>query len=176
VRFGMVTASTTPEELAELYGADNVRKDSIHLGEGYYIDGYVLFPDQPGEVSLVFPTEENEIKDLQVTIDLEDTVWKSAQNGIGIGTSLEELNRFNGGPFLFFGFDWDYGGVVSDWQNGALKDHRLRLSYDYEKRGDVALHPTLIGDRKVVSSSPYLKDLPVEVIQVIVRLVGEVDR
>jgi len=171
VRFGMVTASTTPAQLVEYYGEDNVRKDSIPLGKGYFVDGYTLFPDQPGEVALVYPNPERRVKDLQVTIDLNDTVWKSAQNGIGIGTTLEELERYNGRPVTFYGFDWDYGGVVTDWQDGgALKDHRVRLGYNFADRGKVALHPTIKGKQKVTSTSPYLKDLNIEVIQVIVRL------
>ena len=173
VRFGMVTATTTPEQLVEYYGAENVRKDSIPLGKGYFVDGYTLFPDQPGEVALVYPDPERRVKDLQVTIDLEDTVWKSAQNGIGIGTTLEELERYNGRPLTFYGFDWDYGGVVTDWQDGgALKDHRVRLGYNYEDREAVELDPTIKGQQKVTSMSPYLKDLEVKVIQIIVRLPG----
>lgn len=171
VRLGMVTASTTPDQLVEHYGAENVRKDSIPLGKGYFVNGYTLFPDQPGEVALVYPDPERNVKDLQVTIDLQDTVWKSAQNGIGIGTTLEELERYNGRPLTFYGFDWDYGGVVTDWQDGgALKDHRLRLGYNFDDREKVELHPTIKGQQKVTSMSPYLKDLNIEVIQIIVRL------
>jgi hypothetical protein len=34
--------------------------------------------------------------------------------------SLGEVEIANGGPFTLYGFAWDYGGTVSDWQGGAL--------------------------------------------------------
>jgi len=169
-RIGLITAATTPEDLAKYYGAENVRKDSISLGKGFFVNGYKLFPGTSSELSVIYPNEVTGSKDLQVTIDLGSIDWKSAQNGVAIGTTLEELERYNGHAFAFFGFDWDYGGVVTDWQSGALKDHRLRLGYDYENRDNLTLHKTIRGEQKVVSNSPYVDDLGVRVIQVIVRL------
>lgn len=169
-RIGLITATTTPEDLTRIYGPDNVRKDSIPLGKGFFVNGYKLFPGTSSELSVIYPNEVTGSKDLQVTIDLGSTDWKSAQNGVAIGTTLEELERYNGQAFAFFGFDWDYGGVVTDWQSGALKDHRLRLGYDYENRGKLTLHKTVRGEQKVVSNSPYVSDLGIRVIQIIVRL------
>ena len=168
-RIGLITGSTSPEQLSELYGAENVLVDSIHLGEGFYVPGYRLFPGTTSEIALMYPrADEVGVRDLQVTIDEGSTDWRSAQNGIGIGTTLEELVRANGHPFTFYGFDWDYGGVVTDWQSGALSDHRLRLTYDYANRPE--LHPTVRGEGKVVSNSPYVDDLGIKVVQIIVRL------
>jgi hypothetical protein len=41
-------------------------------------------------------------------------------SGITIGSSLAEVQKVNGKPFLVSGFDWDYGGFVADWKGGAL--------------------------------------------------------
>ncbi len=171
VRLGMIMASTTPEQLVAYYGEENVLPDSIPLGKGYFLDGYKLFPGQSSEVSIVYPDKNKYVKEVQITIDEQGTDWKSAQNGIGIGSSLEDLKKANGRPFTFFGFDWDYSGVVTDWQDGgALKDHRIRLAYKTEGDTKPELHRTLVGEQKVTSMSPYLKDLTIEVKQVIVRL------
>lgn len=169
-RIGMITATTTPEQLTEYYGVENVAKDSISLGEGFFIDGYKVFSGTASEIALIFPGGEENIKVLQATIDLESTEWKSAQNMVGIGTTMDELVRYNGVPFNFMGFDWDYGGVVTDWQDGSLKDHRIRLGYDFSQRENTQLNKTLIGDQPVVSNSPYVKDVDIKVIQVIVRM------
>ena len=32
--------------------------------------------------------------------------------------TLKEMASLNGGPFTLYGFDWDYGGTVSDWKGG----------------------------------------------------------
>ena len=169
-RIGMITAETTPEQLTELYGADNVRADSISLGKGFKVAGYKVFPGTAAEIGVIYPNEAMRVRDLQVTIDLGSTEWKSRQNGVGIGTTVEELEEYNGHPFTFMGFDWDYAGVVTDWQGGALTDHRLRLGYDFANRDKIELHKTLVGNQKVVANNPYLDDVDVEVIQIIVRL------
>lgn len=169
-RIGMITATTTPDELVEIYGRENVRADSVALGKGFFVNSYTIFPETTSEINLVYPNEQMRVNDSQVTIDLGSTDWKSAQNSVGIGTTLEELQNANGHNFTFMGFDWDYGGVVTDWQGGALTDHRLRLGYDFANREEVDLHHLLVGNQKVVTNNPYLKDVDVKVIQVIVRL------
>jgi hypothetical protein len=37
-----------------------------------------------------------------------------------LGTSLKQLEQFNGRPFLLAGFEWDYSGSVTSWENGSL--------------------------------------------------------
>lgn len=40
----------------------------------------------------------------------------------------------NGKFFKFIGFDWDYGGIVINWNGGIFdgKDFLVVLEYDYE--------------------------------------------
>jgi hypothetical protein len=47
------------------------------------------------------------------------TEW-SGPNGIKVGDGIEAVERSNGGGFVLSGFDWDYGGVVTDWKDGQL--------------------------------------------------------
>jgi hypothetical protein len=49
----------------------------------------------------------------------DQSAWATA-NGIRIGTALAEIEQMNGKPFKLSGFDWDYGGRVTDWQDGKL--------------------------------------------------------
>jgi hypothetical protein len=55
-------------------------------------------------------------------VTLRDTAktsrWSIA--GVSIGSSLAEVQKANGKPFLVSGFEWDYGGFVTDWKGGAL--------------------------------------------------------
>jgi hypothetical protein len=171
-RIGMITPTSTPASITEDYGAENFISDSIYLGEGYSIPGYRLFPDQPGELSVIFPGGEVNLRDLQITIDAPDTTWYGRGTGIRIGTTLEELNALNGNPFELMGFDWDYGGVITDWRGGSLQDYRIRLGYDFEKHRE-GIPMKLVGDQRIMSDLPELADLGVEVIQIIVRLPRE---
>jgi hypothetical protein len=49
---------------------------------------------------------------------LERVVWHLG-NGLSLGSSLDQLERWNGRPFTFSGFDWDYGGNCS-FEGGRL--------------------------------------------------------
>jgi hypothetical protein len=35
--------------------------------------------------------------------------------------TLNQLQKLNGRPFLFNGFDWDYSGAVISWDGGKLE-------------------------------------------------------
>jgi hypothetical protein len=40
--------------------------------------------------------------------------------GISIGSSVADVQKANGNPFLVSGFEWDYGGFVTNWKGGML--------------------------------------------------------
>ncbi|MGU3492781.1 hypothetical protein ACLBXM_01950 [Xanthobacteraceae bacterium A53D] len=48
----------------------------------------------------------------------EQTAW--SVNGVAIGTTLAQLEKINGKPFRLVGFGGNNGGLVTDWQGGAL--------------------------------------------------------
>ena len=48
----------------------------------------------------------------------EQSAW--SVNGVRIGSTIADLERANGKPFRLVGFGGDAGGVVTDWQGGAL--------------------------------------------------------
>jgi hypothetical protein len=45
--------------------------------------------------------------------------WHLA-NSIKLGADSKTLQLLNKKPFAFYGFYWDYGGVVTDWNKGEL--------------------------------------------------------
>ena len=67
----------------------------------------------------------------------EAVAWTRA-DGVRIGMSSQELAQLNGGAYGFMGFDWDYGGVVTDWRGG-------RLAPDGASAGPVTLCPRDAG-------------------------------
>ena len=58
-----------------------------------------------------------------------------------------ELAALNGGPFGFMGFDWDYGGAVTDWRDG-------RLAPDGASAGPVTLCPGTAADGEPLEDYP----------------------
>lgn len=158
---GIFQAGMTADDLRKLYGADQVKEATLYGPEGMTYPGFHLFPGTDDE--------------LNISIDsvgfLADTYnpgshWASAQHGVRIGTSLEDLERLNGGPFIFSGFDWDYGGNVYDWLGGELDGYSLQLGYDnnYIDFGDdKAFVDYAVGDQPVRSDGEPLKEKGIRV-------------
>lgn len=99
-------------------GAGNVVAETLDGAEGETFPGWVLYPDDPTRRVEVFLDDAN-AHPTALRVFAEETVWRRA-DGIGIGTTTAELQKRNGKPFEFLGFDWDYGGAITDWHDGAL--------------------------------------------------------
>lgn len=109
------------EQLRQLFGADNVAIDE-HLpgAEGEEFRGVRLFDGDPTRRARVYFQDSEKLRGLSiVVVDEPRSRWR-LDNGLKMGLKLSELARLNGKPLRFFGLDWDYGGIVSDWNGGAL--------------------------------------------------------
>jgi hypothetical protein len=99
-------------------GKGNVVTETLSAAEGETFTGWVLYPDDPTRRIEVY-LDENDAHPTALRVFAENTVWRRA-DGIGIGTTSAELQAKNGKPFEFLGFDWDYGGEITDWRGGTL--------------------------------------------------------
>ena len=120
VRVGAITRTASELDLIRAYGHGNVRTGDIELGEGVRERGTVVFPDEPiKRAAVLWKDLSNNQMPERIQITGSKTLWKTAQ-GITLGTSLRELERLNGRPFVLTGFGWDYGGTIISWERGAL--------------------------------------------------------
>lgn len=171
-RVGMITGSTSEEALRELLDDQQVVRSEIEVGEGFCYPGTVLFPDSPDRVEVTWQ-DEGRLLPAIVRIDVPGAAWRT-QEGIGIGSSLGELEAANGGPFRFLGFGWDYGGRVSNWLGGEMAPPEVDgrpalvvvLEADslgvYMEREDPAVDG-LAGDHEIPSDRTGLGSLAIHV-------------
>jgi hypothetical protein len=68
---------------------------------------------------VVFADEANGTGLTGVTVGRDATEW-TGPNGLKVGDAIESVERSNGGGFTLSGFDWDYGGLVTNWKDGEL--------------------------------------------------------
>ena len=105
--------------LKQRFGADAVAQD-LPGAEGETYRGVVLFPKARDRRIEVAFTDDKVKRASGLT--LRDAGKTSLWNvgGGTIGSSLADVQKANGKPFLVSGFEWDYGGFVTDWKGGAL--------------------------------------------------------
>ncbi len=162
-RFGPVEASTTHEDLLRHYGAEQVQREDIHVGEGFTQPGSrVQTPE--GTFSVIWATEGEGADQVRT----EDPAWRTRE-GIGVGTSLAELREV-AGAFRVAGFAWDYAGTV-DLEPSTLEGGEaliLRVEVEREER-ESSHYRALVGDRFFPADNPDLVALNPKVRSLIVR-------
>ncbi|NJB84941.1 hypothetical protein GGR26_000686 [Lewinella marina] len=162
-----------PMSLVEnLYGSDNLESRDLPAGEGITVPGYVLFPGQHDELYIELGKDKQPSR---ARFFHPRSNWTHAATGLTIGTTLRELNEMNGRPFEFRGFGWDYGGTVTDWRGGKLQHLLVRLTYAPERVGAGGLPDSLIGDIPLNSDLPDLRELGLEVREIVVPIRQEAD-
>ena len=173
VRVGAITKNVSESELKKIYGSKNVKSDTIGLGEGETIPGTVIFPnDKNRRIEIVWKDKVK--KKLPDFIQLfgEKSLWKTKE-GISLGTSLKNLEKINGKPFVLAGFEWDYSGTVTSWKGGNLgkigQKITLRLNpenYDKVPQKDL---DAVVGDGDFSSKNKAMQRINPKVYFIIVN-------
>src|SRR5579872_1351897 len=123
-RVGPVTASFSEQDLRSAFGDDSVSSGSMPDPEGKPTAATFVYKDDPARaISIVWRDAGKKATPDTVFLcpglKQGECRWHTA-SGITIGTTLAELQKQNGAPVLFYGFGWDYAGVVVSWQGGKL--------------------------------------------------------
>lgn len=158
----------TPQNLEQHFGARNYVFRDLDEGEGFMTPGAILFPHDPQRALAVLWTDSTRTKTLSIHPwqDHYDpalsarSLWH-ARLGIRFGTSLRELERLNGRPFILSGFGWDYSGTAYDWRGGklqaALSGSQCRVLVRLSQ--PPSNQPQLLGDRPLCSNRRDLQAL-----------------
>ncbi len=149
-KVGPITSRTTENDLVKIFGEQNITHEEFYVDEGYFELGSILFKGTSNEISILWeePDKSGRRFPNRVIIDSKNANWQT-DNGIRVGTSIENLVRINGKHILFAGFDWDYGGVVLDWNNGKLGKKSLSVRLQRKNFIDI---PGTSGDGAELSS------------------------
>lgn len=172
-------AGTTLQELQQRFGEANVSAREIPGAEGETMRGVVLFADDPARRATLYFQDPGRLQGLSmISVDQATSRWK-LPSGIGIGAPLADVQHRNGGPFTFSGFDWDYGGTITDWRGGKLQpahdkaiSERMQLRMPEGGSGD---RPYPMGDSEFSSDDPRWKDLRIAVGAISIGFPGEDD-
>lgn len=115
---GPFAPNTTAINIAADFGQANVITGNIMSPDGSTAPGIILLPNDPAlSLEIAWKDPANMVAPRRVAFT-ESSAW--TVNGIGIGTSLSDLERANGKPFRIQGFGGNSGGVVADWRGGRL--------------------------------------------------------
>lgn len=117
-RVGPVKSGISEEKLVLLYGPEATRAEVKTTGDqrepcttlmsGSYDELRVTWKDEA----------RTQVK--AIYISHPEGKWHT-QEGIHVGMSLADLTKLNRAPVSFYGFNWEYSGVISSYRSGALE-------------------------------------------------------
>ncbi len=163
-RVGAITAQTTREKLVALYGADHLSDTDYPIGEGETVPGTIIFPGTSREATVVWsPERKNEMVD-RVVITGEEWLLPS---GIRRDDELAEVEEINGGPFMIYGFGWDYGGV--GYFKGGQLDGKVQVWFRPSVE-DGPEYQRVLGDSLFNSSDEAMRAVDPRIAEVAIIL------
>lgn len=164
-KVGLINKNFTEADIIKAYGKENVTRQTISMGEGEMATSTVLFPKTDNEIFISWQLDKPFEVITEVLIENEKSPWSTNQ-GVNIGTTLEELIKINGRDFKFAGFEWDYSGYTNDWQDGLIAKS---LAVFLEPDNPDVVYPDLLGDDLFSSNHPKAKPANLRVRSMIIR-------
>jgi hypothetical protein len=166
VRVGPITASSSEADLRTAFGDAGVHAKDIDVGEGVTEPGTDIYGAIPAKQLAVLwadpATRKHPSRVMICYAQLQgECAWRTA-DGIGMKTTLKDLERRNGRPFKLLGFGWDYSGTVSSWEGGNLEalTKRLLLRLMPDEAGTTSEeYQTVLGETEYLSSNPAMQKL-----------------
>ena len=175
---GPFAPTTTPEILAAAFGAANVAVENIHVGEGQFEEGTVLFPKSADErLEILWTGGITHGRPRHWFVRGEKSLWRTVR-GLTLGTSLQAVERLNRRPFRLLGFGWDYAGTTMDWSNGLLDSAsdgpcRIRARFlptpEARDMDSGKWYAQLRGDREFSSGHPAMQVLNPVIYEIFVQ-------
>ena len=171
-RSGAILQSTTELDLKQAYGEANVKDYDVDTGEGTFEKGTALFPDDPTKrIEILWLDSEAKRRPSYLYLrGVAPSVWKTKE-GITLGTTLQELERLNLGPFRLLGFGHDGSGAVVSWGKGRLEGVFGSFTSPDKRHAVIFLDPgeftdeleklirQVRGDREFSSGHPAMQTL-----------------
>jgi hypothetical protein len=157
-------------ELKAKFGADRISYDTVWGAEGNYSMGSYIDKGSNEEVQILWMDAMHRKGVSSASTRghydasgkyLFSNLWITA-SGIKIGMTVDELEKLNGKPFMLWGFGWDYGGGISNWNKGKLDEMGIRVELtegDLTGKVSEKEYGQILGDHEISSDHPVIKKI-----------------
>ena len=137
------------------YGAENVTRETQVFAEGTVeLEVTLLFKGTEKELRFMWEDDSvNFAIPTSLFVETKNSPWVTS-NGIKVGTSMTELEEIYNSDFSFYGFGWDFGGMVIFDKNKIVeKSINLTLGACSDADYDKPEYTRLLGDNEFKTSS-----------------------
>lgn len=158
--------------LVRIFGAENVERANIPVGEGNTEPGTAIFAKDPDKrIDILW---HDAYARPNVVIIRNGSTWPVAVTGldkpIANGATLAEIEAMNGKPFTLTGFGWDLGGYSNSWDGGRLDKPvggcNLSLRFDPPKDAPGDALDKVNGDVEFLSTDSAMRQVKPVVVEI----------
>jgi hypothetical protein len=161
--------------LAKAFGAADVTRAAIDVGEGMTEPGTILFAKDPKRrIDILWHDSARRSRPSTIRV-APGAIWRiavpDAEPPIRQGVSLAQVEAANGRPFEILGFGWDRGGHAGDWKGGRLAkpDGGCELTLRFEPEPGFLAMDAISGDRPFSSADARIRAVKPVVVEVRLR-------
>lgn len=147
-------AGATEASLRQRFGNANVTHEMLNAPEGQTYDATILhlrIENVVERIEIVWNDETGH----PFSVAVSGTSSLRGPNGLALEMSAAEVEQVNGRPFSIYGWEWDYGGYVHDWQGGNLDQGTCRVVGGFETR---ASDTSAVASRDAVGDTAFQSD------------------
>ncbi len=146
-------------KLQQAFGPANVTTEQVDGAEGDKLVVTALFAKVKARRIEISWNDAKARKRINMVSLGRAAQWVAG--GVRIGSTLAEVEALNGKPFTLAGFDWDYGGTVTDWQGGKLETLpggcRLGVRFDADRQSPATARDKVMGDKDFTSTDSNMR-------------------
>lgn len=169
---GPFSRSASEAALVTAFGAANVTRAAIDVGEGMTQPGTIVFASDPRRrLEVIWHDSARRSRPATISV-APGATWRiavpDAEPPIRQGVSLAQVEAANGRPFEMLGFGWDRGGHAGDWKGGRLAkpDGGCELSLRFEPEPGFLAMDAISGDRPFSSADARIRAVKPVVVEV----------
>ena len=157
---GAFARDSNHARLVQAFGRGSVAYMEVDGAEGAKVKASVVYPDESRRrVEVLWHDEAGRSRPATIRAGFKSQ-WRTLR-GLRIGSELADVEKINGKPFKMLGFDWDYGGRVSDWMGGTLAavpgGCDFRLAFEPWADAPDAARDKVSGDKAFLSTDPNMR-------------------
>ncbi|WP_407428680.1 hypothetical protein [Arcticibacter sp.] len=162
--------------LVDKAGLDQIKQDSL-FKEGMFERVITrIWPDSEKEIIVHWKEKEPPLATIEMLELRDSSSVYHFTNGIKIGSTLQDLVKENGGiEFSFYGFGWDNGGTIVDFNSGKLSNNlpcfQGVLAVPQEASEDSEAGQVM-GDKQIKSSHSFFSRFNPRLVNIKIKSVG----
>ena len=151
--FGKIDKATAYKDLENIFGKNNMQ-DTIDYGaEG--MNSFIItkiFSNTPKQIIINWQTDKFHNAIATVDCFQENSPYHTTDS-LKTGSTLEKLVQVNGKKINFYGTGWDYGGLITSYNNGKFK--KSNIFFSLNSTPDAS--EKVMGDRELNTDMPQVK-------------------